>query len=82
MTMGHGLIEAGDQRDVRAHQFYGDYDKVSRALARLPRKAKGVALGGGLTRDPTTGMVNGFSRADVGQVNALSTVPRKAVLCA
>lgn len=82
VTMGHGLIEAGDQRDVRAHQFYGDYDKVSRALARLPRKAKGVALGGGLTRDPTTGMVNGFSRADVGQVNALSTVPRKAVLCA
>jgi hypothetical protein len=82
VTMGHGLVESGEQRDVRAHQFYGDYDKVSRALARLPRKAGGVALGGGLTRDPETGMVNGFSRADRGQVKALSTVQRKAVVCA
>jgi hypothetical protein len=82
VTMGHGLIESGGQRDVRAHQFYGDYDKVSRALARLPRKAGGVALGGGLTRDPETGMVNGFSSADRGQVKALSTVQRKAVVCA
>ncbi len=64
VTMGHGMTEAGTSRDVRAHQFYGDYDKVSRALARLPRRAHGVKMGGGLARDPETGLVNGFRPVD------------------
>ncbi|KAK4155631.1 ribosomal protein L13e-domain-containing protein [Chaetomidium leptoderma] len=54
VTMGHGLTQAGERGDVRVHQ----------ALVRLPRKTGGVALGGALTRDPETGLVNGFSRAE------------------
>ncbi|KAK3303170.1 hint-domain-containing protein [Chaetomium strumarium] len=63
VTMGHGLteFEEGKPHDVRAHQFYGDYSRVSRALAMLPRTAGGVVLGRGLTRDPETGRVNGLS---------------------
>jgi hypothetical protein len=79
VTMGHGMIEAGKRRDVRVHQFYGDYDKVSRALGRLPRRAHGIVLAGKLTRDSVTGMVNGFSRVDGGQIMALSGEQRKAV---
>ncbi|KAK4234893.1 hint-domain-containing protein [Achaetomium macrosporum] len=64
VTMGHGLTELEDRKqlDVRAHQFYGDHGKVSRALAMLPRTVGGVVFGGGLTRDPATGRVNGFSK--------------------
>ncbi|KAH6842661.1 hint-domain-containing protein [Chaetomium sp. MPI-CAGE-AT-0009] len=61
VTMGHGLLtQAGRRYDVRVHQFYGAYDKRA-----------GVALGGSLTRDPKTGMVNGFSAARVEQAKAL-----------
>jgi hypothetical protein len=68
VTMGHGLTQAGKEGDVRVHQFYGDYDKVGRALARLPQRTGGVALGGGLTRDPDTGLVNGFRAVEAEQV--------------
>jgi hypothetical protein len=64
VTMGHGLTEGEEMEthhDVRAHQFYGNHSRVSRALAMLPKTPGGVVLGGGLTRDPKTGRVNGFS---------------------
>ncbi|KAL2175088.1 hint-domain-containing protein [Thermothelomyces heterothallicus CBS 202.75] len=61
VAMGHGLMREGRRRDVRAHQFYGNYNRVRRALAGLPEKPGGVVTGGGLTRDPETGLVNGFS---------------------
>ena len=64
VTMGHRMTDKG--RDVRGHHFYGDYDKVSRALARLPRWADGVVSGEGLIRDAETGLVNGFSRVGGG----------------
>ena len=72
VTMGHGLTQADKGGDVRVHQFYGDYDKVSGALARLPQRSGGVALGGGLTRDPDTGLVNGFNTVEVEQTKSLA----------
>ncbi len=82
VTMGHGMTEAGKSRDVRAHQFYGDYEKVSRALARLPRRAHGVKMGGGLTRDPETGLVNGFSQVDERRAKVLLRRQRKRAVSA
>jgi hypothetical protein len=81
VTMGHGLTQAAGRRDVRAHQFYGDYEKAKRALSRLPVKVGGLVLGGGLTRDPKTGMVDGFKRMDVRQVRGLEMEQRKGVIC-
>lgn len=79
VTMGHGLTENvfGRPFDARAHEFYGVYDEVSRALARLPQRPGGVALGGGLTRDPVTGKVNGFNAAKAEDVKALPARQRK-----
>jgi hypothetical protein len=81
VTMGHGLTQVGDRRDVRAHQFYGDYEKVKHALLGLPVKVGGLVLGGGLTRDLKTGMVDGFRRMDVGQVKGSGMKQRKGVIC-
>ncbi|KAL2265983.1 hypothetical protein VTJ83DRAFT_5335 [Remersonia thermophila] len=70
VTLGHGLTGAvrGEktmQRDVRSHAFFGDWDKVSASLARLPRKEGGTVVAGGVVRDPKTGLACGFSRAPV-----------------
>ncbi|KAL1836551.1 hypothetical protein VTJ49DRAFT_5028 [Mycothermus thermophilus] len=67
VTLGHGLTgtAAGERQDVRSHAFFGDYDKVSASLARLPRKEGGLVLAGGVMRDPKTGNVCGFSRMPV-----------------
>lgn len=73
VTMGHGLTTQvlGRRYDVRVHEFYGAYDTVSKALARLPQRAGGVAMGAGLTRDPVTGKVIGFSAVKPEEVKAL-----------
>lgn len=61
VTMGHGIIEKeGDEGDVRAHEFFGDYNKVGTALVELGVKKNGVAIGGGVVRDEETGLVAGF----------------------
>lgn len=90
VTMGHGLTAAGDGgdgetnvqdtacRDVRAHAFFGDYGRVSRSLATLPRKSGGLVLGGGLSRDPATGLVDGFVGELVGSAKVFSAMGRKA----
>ncbi|KAL2172696.1 hypothetical protein VTG60DRAFT_4142 [Thermothelomyces hinnuleus] len=79
VTMGHGLTQEGRRRDVRTHQFYGDYNRVRRALARLPEQPGGVITGGGLTRDPETGLVNGFSTPKGTQVKLLTRRQRRNV---
>ncbi|KAL2256122.1 hypothetical protein VTK26DRAFT_2151 [Humicola hyalothermophila] len=80
VTMGHGLTGAGGRHDVRAHEFFGDYVKVSRALAQLPRRSGGLVLRGGLSRDPLTGLINGFTRELRGQAKMLSARERKAAV--
>jgi hypothetical protein len=79
VTMGHGLTRNvfGRRFDVRAHEFYGVYDTVSRALARLPQRPGGVAMGGGLTRDHVTGKVNGFITARAEDLKTLTVRQRK-----
>ncbi len=61
VAMGHGMTQAvGSRRDVRVHEFYGDYDRVLHALAKLPMRIPGIGVSGGLARDPETGLVSGF----------------------
>ncbi|KAK1982066.1 von Willebrand factor type A domain-containing protein [Colletotrichum cereale] len=57
VTLGHGLVSGPD---TRAHAFFGDYKKVARGLGALGVGRKGVAVGGGVVRDPETGLVRGF----------------------
>ncbi len=80
VTMGHGMVETGGKVvDVRAHQFYGDYDKVKASLARLPKRAHGVRMAGGLTRDAVTGRVNGFSQVEVRPAKVSAVRQKRAV---
>ncbi|KAI8961339.1 hint-domain-containing protein [Daldinia sp. FL1419] len=57
VTLGHGVVQ-GD--DVRAHQFLGDYAKVSRSVASLSQGANGIVLSGGVERRDSDGSVCGF----------------------
>jgi hypothetical protein len=59
VTLGHGLLTrpAGD---VRGHQFLGDYRRVALSLISLGVTGGGIVLGGGVRRDPKTGLVCGF----------------------
>ncbi|KAJ0158915.1 hypothetical protein CTA2_10646 [Colletotrichum tanaceti] len=60
VTLGHGLVVAG-RGDARAHAFFGDYRKVTASLGTLGVEGKGgVVVGGGVVRDPGTGLVRGF----------------------
>lgn len=60
VTLGHGITRgAGDDSDVRAHDFFGDYEKVLEALQALPVK-NGVYSSAGVERDEGTGFVSGF----------------------
>ncbi|KAK5662315.1 hypothetical protein OQA88_8221 [Cercophora sp. LCS_1] len=78
VTLGHGKLgpEVGD---VRAHQFLGDYDRVVKALARLHVSKSGLVLGGGVSRNPRSGLVDGFKRASVGQVREVMRVAEAQV---
>lgn len=89
VTMGHGLVrrgfngkKGGEREDVRAHEFFGDYEKVYKAMSRLRVIGNGLVLGGGVTRDRGSGLVDGFRRVDV-RVTGMSSsakVQRKRVL--
>jgi len=68
VTLGHGQMAPAGLRDVRAHQFLGDYDRVTKSLGRLHTSRSGLVLGGGVTRNPRTGLVDGFKRASALQV--------------
>ncbi|KAG9049438.1 hypothetical protein FS837_010242 [Tulasnella sp. UAMH 9824] len=62
VTLGHGLTaEAGG--DSRSHPFFSNYEAVVEALDAAPahvRTAEGTTRVMGLTRDPITGLANGF----------------------
>ncbi|KAK2017386.1 von Willebrand factor type A domain-containing protein [Colletotrichum eremochloae] len=57
VTLGHGIVSG---RDTRAHAFFGDYNKVARSLRAVGVGRKGMVVGGGVVRDPGTGLVCGF----------------------
>ncbi|KAJ8128203.1 hypothetical protein O1611_g5434 [Lasiodiplodia mahajangana] len=83
VALGHGLLHG---EDVRAHQFFGDYNAVLEELMTLGPGDHGVYHSAGLRRDPDTGRVCGFKRlpssyasevvgrsVDTGKIN--STLP-------
>jgi len=59
VTLGHGMTEKTETGDVRAHQFFGDYDRVFKALGKLQSR-DGLVLGEGVKRNVDTGLVDGF----------------------
>lgn len=61
VTLGHGITRSGDDdgEAVRAHEFFGDYEKVLEKLGELPVE-EGVYASSGLTRDYNSGFANGF----------------------
>lgn len=62
VTLGHGLLR-GD--DVRAHNFFGDYNKVGKALMARGVKKGGVIIGRGVERNGKSGLVTTFARSSV-----------------
>lgn len=60
VTLGHGMTSTRGTDDVRAHGFFGSYDRVARSLAGLGEKKDGRVLGGGVRRSKATGLVDGF----------------------
>lgn len=63
VTLGHGLV-AGP--DVRAHRFFGDWNRVAKALMVMGCGRNGMVMGKGVDRDRKTGRVVGFRRASTG----------------
>ncbi|UNI22752.1 hypothetical protein JDV02_008613 [Purpureocillium takamizusanense] len=57
VTLGHGLTQGSD---VRAHAFFGDYNRVGKSLVGLGVDRFGVVEGRGVERDPRSGLVVGF----------------------
>jgi len=60
VTLGHGIVEARGNNDVRAHSFFGSYDNVLKSLEILRIRWDGLVIGGGLMRSKNTGLVTGF----------------------
>jgi hypothetical protein len=63
VTMGHGLVEPGEEaqeRDIRNHVFYGNYDAVAASLDTLPKDEDGFALGAGVKKNSETGLAEAF----------------------
>lgn len=80
VTLGHGRTGAdGRVGDVRAHGFLGDYDRVVKSLGVLHRSRSGLVLGGGVKRDPRTGLVVGFKRASAEDVKGATKKQGKTV---
>src|SRR5690606_22854238 len=64
VTLGHGILSGrnDDEGDVRAHGFFGDYQRVAQSLGMLPVDSEGVLRCGGIQRDEVTGLACGFVR--------------------
>jgi len=62
VTLGHGLIEKPEEgRDVRNHEFFGNYAKVFDGLRELKGFYEdGVCECEGIVRDMETGLIKGF----------------------
>ena len=56
VTLGHGVTSENEE-DVRSHQFWGDWNRLSKELTRLGVSRGGVVVGAGVERDEATGLV-------------------------
>jgi hypothetical protein len=86
VTLGHGMTRRGSDtdtvQDVRAHPFLGDYNLVLKSLASLHRGRNGLVVGGGVARDPATGLMSGFKRVTPFSRRANTLPPIKVALAA
>ncbi|KAJ9142426.1 U-box domain-containing protein [Pleurostoma richardsiae] len=60
VSLGHGVTKG--HADVRAHRFFGSYDRVLRSLRKLGVTQTGVIVGGGVRRNAVSGLASGFRR--------------------
>lgn len=60
VTLGHGVVDAGEIDDARAHSFFGDYRKVEENLEKLAKDRTGTYMSVGVVKDGATGLVCGF----------------------
>lgn len=60
VTLGHGIQAGNGDGDVRAHEFFGNHQRVAQSLAKLTRDSNGVLRCGGIRRDPSTGLACAF----------------------
>lgn len=68
VTLGHGLLTGSD---VRAHTFFGNYNRVLRSMIGLRRLEEGKFVSAGVTRSRKTKLVCGF-RSDRPRQGALT----------
>lgn len=80
VTLGHGMLDAGGSGDVRAHQFLGSHEMVSKSMAGLQRSRTGVVFGGGVKRDARTGFIRGFKPAPLQPSRVTVPIARKMVM--
>ncbi|KAI3321385.1 U-box domain-containing protein [Xylariaceae sp. AK1471] len=73
VTLGHGILSGSD---VRAHQFLGDYNAISKELTTLGPSRHGVYCGAGVRRDASNGMVCGFKRPHSVHANDVGDMDR------
>ncbi|KAK2746077.1 hypothetical protein FQN57_003417 [Myotisia sp. PD_48] len=69
VTLGHG-IESGN--DVRAHELFGNYQRISCEVEKLPKFPNGVSHCLGIDRCSASGRISGFVRPKGHNDDALS----------
>lgn len=62
VTLGHGVVSGAG--DVRAHEFFGDWERVAKAFLGMGIRDRGIVVGKGVERDRKTGLVVGFRRGE------------------
>lgn len=60
VTLGHGVVDAGEVDDARAHSFFGDYRKVKQNLEMLAKDRTDTYMSVGVVKDGETGLMCGF----------------------
>lgn len=62
VTLGHGMTSTCED-DVRGHEFWGDWARVSKEMMRLGVSRGGIAVATGVERDEATGLVKALLNA-------------------
>lgn len=57
VSLGHGITSGAD---MRAHEFFGNYEAVAKSLLKLSVSKNGRVAGNGVVRDAKTGDVTAF----------------------
>ena len=63
VSLGHGITSGAD---MRAHEFFGNYEAVAKSLLKLSVSKNGRVAGNGVVRDAKTGDVTAFRGVEDG----------------